>query len=136
MATTKPRITISLEPEQYALLQRLSSLKGGAKSTIITDVLGAAMPALQRTADLLEAMERAKRGDYLDDFVASLDKAEQSLAPLLAAALEQMSLPLAAEPPPSNTGVTPSQTRTSSAGRKGSKAPSRGASKGDTTDDV
>ena len=128
MATTKPRITVSLQPEQYALLERLASLKGGAKSTIITDVLGAAMPALQRTADLLEAMERAKRGDYLEDFVASLDKAERSLAPLLAAALEQMNLPLAVEPPPSNTGVTSPTVQSSRTAAKGAKAPSRAAS--------
>lgn len=130
MATSKPRITISVTPDQYALLGRLSSLKGGAKATIVTDVLEAAMPALERTADLLEALEQARRGDYLEDFVSSLNKAEATLAPLVAAALDQMNLPLAAEPPPSNTGVTPSDTSASSAPARGSKRPPRKASKG------
>ena len=69
MATSKPRITISVTPEQYALLDRLSSLKGGAKSTIVTDVLEASVPALERAADLLQALEQARKGDYLEDFV-------------------------------------------------------------------
>lgn len=115
MATTKPRITISVTPEQYALLDRLSSLKGGAKSTIVTDVLEAAMPALERTADLLQALEQARRGDYLEDFVANLNKAEATLAPLIAAALDQLEMPLETSPSPRscNTGVTTSSDTSS-----------------------
>lgn len=129
MATNKPRITVSLTPEQYALLGRLSALKGGAKSAIITDLLEAATPALERTVDLLEALERAKRGDYLEDFVASLDKAEATLAPLLATALAQLDAPMGVEPPPSNTGVTPSDSPVSTRPGKGRKSPSGAASR-------
>lgn len=122
MATSKPRITISVTPDQYALLDRLSSLKGGAKSTIVTDVLEASVPALERAADLLQALEQARKGDYLEDFVANLNKAEQTLAPLIAAALEQMELPIAeADSPRScNTGVTTS-TKSISKGPSRSK---------------
>ncbi len=131
MPTAKPRITVTLTEHQYDVLTRLSSVRGASRSSIMVDLLDASLPVLERTFTLLEALEKARKGDYLEDFVASLDKAEETLAPLLAAALDQMDLPLSAEPPPSNTGVTPSDSPVSSAPKKGSKRPSRAASRGD-----
>ena len=136
MATSKPRITVTLTEHQYEVLSRLAAARGSSRSSIMGDLLEASLPVLERTFTLLEALEAARKGDYLEDFAASMDKAEATLAPMLASVLEQMEMPLAVGPPPSNTGVTPSQTESDSAGRKGRKAPSRKASKGDGSDDV
>lgn len=131
MPTHKPRLTVTLTEHQYDVLTRLSSVRGSSRSSIIVDLLDASLPVLERTFALLEAFEAARKGDYLEDFVASMDKAEATLAPLLASALEQMDLPLSAQPPPSNTGVTSPTIHTSKTPAKGTKAPSRaGSSRG------
>ena len=54
MTTTKPRITITLEEEAYALLQRMSAQRGKSMSAIVTDLLDAAAPSLERAAVLLQ----------------------------------------------------------------------------------
>ncbi len=131
MATSKPRITITMTDHQYEVVTSLASIRGVSRSSVVTEMLEAALPALERTHTLLEALEKAKKGDYLEDFVQSLERAEATLAPMLAAALEQIDMPLAVEPPPSNTGVTPSDTSDSSTPKKGSKRPPRAASRGD-----
>lgn len=125
MATTKPRLTITLEPSHHAVVSELAALRGISKSTVVTEMLGASVPALERVTKLLRALEAAKSGGYVDEFAANLEEAERTLAPMLAAALEQMDLPLAkSENPRScNTGVTPGTRSTS-------ERPSR--TKGDT----
>lgn len=128
MPTAKPRITVTLTEQQYDVLSRLAAVRGASRSSIIVDLLDASLPVLERTFKLLEALEAARKGDYLEDFVASLDKAEATLAPLLASALDQLDLPLGAEPPPSNTGVTSPTVQSSKTTAKGAKAPSRAAS--------
>ena len=54
MTTTKPRITITLEEEAYALLQRMSAQRGKSMSAIVTDLLDSAAPSLERAAVLLQ----------------------------------------------------------------------------------
>ena len=54
MTTTKPRITITLEEEAYALLQRMSAQRGKSTSAIVTDLLDSAAPSLERAAVLLQ----------------------------------------------------------------------------------
>jgi predicted CopG family antitoxin len=60
MTTTKPRITITLENEAYALLQRMSAQRGKSMSAIVTDLLDAAAPSLERAAVLLRQAQLTK----------------------------------------------------------------------------
>lgn len=140
MATNKPRLTITLEPGHHEVVSDVAKLRGVSKSTIVTEMLGASIPALERVAKLLRALQAAQSGGYVEDFAKNLDEAEKTLAPLLAAALEQMDLPMPAEPPPSNTGVTPSDTGSTSGAGKGLKRPNHAASRqaegGGMADDV
>ncbi len=106
MATKKPRMTITIEPEHHAVVAEVARLRGVSKSTVVTEMLGASIPALERVSKLLEALEAARSGGYVEDFKASLDEAEKTLAPILSAALEQLDIS-ASQPPHSNTGVTP-----------------------------
>ena len=59
MATEKPRITITLEPEQHAVLRRLAELQGGSMSRIVSEFLGEVTPILSQVADALELAQRA-----------------------------------------------------------------------------
>ncbi|GAA1316134.1 hypothetical protein GCM10009634_86940 [Saccharothrix xinjiangensis] len=118
MATSKPRLTITLEPSHHAVVSELAALRGVSKSTVVTEMLGASIPALERVTKLLRALESAKSGGYIDEFTANLEEAERTLAPMVLAALEQMDLPMekSINPRACNTGVTPS-SNSSSGGR-------------------
>lgn len=140
MATTKPRMSITLEPEHNAVVTELAQLRGVSKSTVVTEMLGASIPALERVVKLLRALQAAQSGGYVQDFARNLEEAEKTLAPLLAAALEQMELPMGERPLPSNTGVTPSDTGSTSDAGKGLERPRHKASSqnqgGGIADDV
>lgn len=136
MATSKPRLTITLEPSHHAVVSDIAKLRGVSKSTVVTEMLGASIPALERVSKLLTALESAKNGGYVAEFTANLEEAERTLAPILAAALEQMDLPLkeGRKPPSCNTGVTTSPDTSSKGTSRGktttsTSSPSKGASR-------
>lgn len=81
MATDKPRITITLEPEQHAVLRRLADLQGGSMSRIVSEFLGEVTPILEKVADSLDLAKRAS-ADARAKFVQSAQKAEEELRPL------------------------------------------------------
>lgn len=85
MATAKPRITVTLEPEAYAVLKRLSQLSGDSLSSLVSSLADLAAPTLSRAADLIEAAKGAD-ARALAAFVESLGDAEARLAPLVATA--------------------------------------------------
>lgn len=59
MATTKPRITISLEEQDYAVLKRLYALNGVPMSRTVSELVAMLTPVLGRMADNLEAVVKA-----------------------------------------------------------------------------
>lgn len=59
MATLKPRITISLDEQDYAVLKRLYTLNGVPMSRTISELVTMLTPVLGRMADNLEAVARA-----------------------------------------------------------------------------
>ena len=59
MATTKPRITISLEEQDYAVLKRLCTLNGVPMSRTVSELVAMLTPVLGRMADNLEAVAKA-----------------------------------------------------------------------------
>ena len=59
MATTKPRITISLEEQDYAVLKRLYALNGVPMSRTVSEFVAMLTPVLGRMADNLEAVAKA-----------------------------------------------------------------------------
>lgn len=66
MSTTRPRLTITLDPRFFETISRLASLTGKTKSGLITDYLSAIHDPLMRTVALLEAAaeapEQVRRG--------------------------------------------------------------------------
>lgn len=91
MATDKPRITISLEPDHHDILKRLSSLQNAPMSSIITDLLREVMPMLGKA---VEALESAKKldADARANFRRSAEEAEEELRPLAEASKDQLDL--------------------------------------------
>lgn len=81
MATEKPRITITLEPEQHAVLRRLAELQGGSMSRIVSEFMGEVTPILAQVADALELAQRAS-SDARAKFVRAAEEAEEELRPL------------------------------------------------------
>lgn len=60
MTTTRPRITVNLEPVTAQQLKRISELTGNSQSSMISEVLEQAAPVFERLILVLEAAEKAK----------------------------------------------------------------------------
>lgn len=91
MSTKKPRITITLEYEQYELLQRLSKLQGTSMSKVVTQFLEEVYPVLLRVADALEMAQKASN-DAKAEFVKAAENAEVELRPLAEFAKNQFDI--------------------------------------------
>lgn len=118
MATDKPRITITLSPEQHFVLKRLATLQGGSMSRIVTDLLGEVTPVLSRVCDTLEVAKRAQEGVRLN-LRRAAQEAEEDIRPLaeiarnqfdlFASELERLVQTAGESPQPVITGATESQ---------------------------
>ena len=57
MPTIKPRINITLEPEEYETLKRLSDLTNTSMSKVLKEYITVIMPTLKQVADTVEALK-------------------------------------------------------------------------------
>ena len=83
MPTLKPRISITLEPEQIAILDRFATAAGRPRATLLAEMLGAVIPQLEKTTELMELAKAAPR-QLVQDMVESLDNASTDAMGLLA----------------------------------------------------
>lgn len=110
MATSKPRLSVTLEPRLYDTISEIARIRGVSRSSVITEYLDTASPVLERTLTILRALDArlkaARSGIDADmhQYRANLEEAEKALAPMLASALGTLE---GLQPPHSNTGVTP-----------------------------
>lgn len=88
MATTKPRITITIEPEHNEVLRRLVALKGGSKAAVVSGLVASIAPSLQGLCELLEAAAAAQSG-VQDELRRAAEVADAEMRPLAAAATAQ-----------------------------------------------
>lgn len=91
MATTKPRITITLEPDQYAVLARLAALQGSPMARIVSELMSEVVPTLEGLCNTLEAAKRAD-AKVKAQMRKSMEAAEADLMPLAQAVLNQMDM--------------------------------------------
>ena len=106
MATKKPRITITLEPEVYETLRDLAELQGRPLSSLVSDQLNLTHPVQQKVLAAVRnvfSIEAEARQDLADRLDSAQSQADASLGPLLAL-LDGFAE--ATQPPHSNTGVT------------------------------
>lgn len=120
MATTKPRITLTMEPELYALYRDLAGLQGRSMSAIIVDLLDATSPVQQQ---VLEALRRvlSVQEEGRSEMLASLEKAQAKAEEAVSVSQLIFADFLGSQPPHSNTGVTTQTKQTECAPKKPAK---------------
>lgn len=145
MATTKPRITVTLTQRQHDVLRVISDCGGQPMSAFISDMLEQALPVLERMAESFRKI-KAAQDEQKKRIVEELDQAQAEVEPVLEQVLGQFDLFMtkveqatlagadgvrehasapalvAGSTPVTNRGVTPTPTKTR-------KAPTGKASK-------
>lgn len=91
MPTKNPRLQITLSPQQYELLTRLSRAQRRPRTAVLMELLETVTPVLERVVVAIEAAERtqvmAREG-----LRRSIDQAEQALLPHVQAAMGQFDM--------------------------------------------
>lgn len=95
MATTKPRITITLNDKSYAVLKAISDCSGQPMSTFVTEMLDSARPTLERMAATFQKIKRAQDAERAR-FLESVDEAQAAIEPVVMQTLGQFDLFLGA----------------------------------------
>ena len=94
MATTKPRITITLNEQTYAVLKAIADLGNGTMSGFVAEMLDSALPTLERIAATFQAIKKAQTAER-SKFLASMDRAQAKLEPAVMEAVGQFDFFLA-----------------------------------------
>ena len=145
MATTKPRITITLNHRQYEVLKAISDCSNQPMSAFISELLEESLPVLERMAESFRKI-KAAQDEQKKRIADELEQAQAGVEPILEQVLGQFDLFMtrveaaagaggegmrkrppapvsaAARTPVTNRGVTPTPTKTR-------KAPTGKASK-------
>jgi hypothetical protein len=88
MPTTKPRLTITLEPRTHQVLARLSRAGGDSMSSLITQFVDLAVPSMERLVVILEHAQRAPE-EIKDGLRSALGRVEAETIPRVVEALGQ-----------------------------------------------
>lgn len=91
MSTTKPRITVMLEPHAHEVLSRLSAASGDSMSKIVAGFVDLAIPSLERVVLVMEQAKAAPE-EVRSGLRASIDRAEREFMPMATAAISQADL--------------------------------------------
>lgn len=91
MPTSKPRLTVTLEPHLYELLRRLASLQGVSASSILVDLLGTVEPVMERVCVSLENANNASKG-INDNLRRVAQQAESFILPQAASLINQIDI--------------------------------------------
>lgn len=86
MPTSKPRITVTLTEEQHAILRKISAAGGQSMSSVISEFMLMAQPALERMAVALQQLKQDRDADrqLVADMLSELhaDRARKEVAAL------------------------------------------------------
>ena len=86
MPTSKPRITITLTEEQHAILRRISAAGGQSMSSVVSEFMLTAQPALERMAVTLQQLKQDRDADrrLVADMLSELhaDRAHEKVSAL------------------------------------------------------
>lgn len=129
MSTTKPRITITLNEADYAVLKRLNALNGVPMSKTVKELVELVAPVLVRVCDNLEKVKIADE-NIKNRLLRSAEKSLETMEEIYSIALDNVDMftedlerAIAEQnaidgkvPPSSNTGV-----RSSTMGVRSSK---------------
>src|SRR5574343_759481 len=91
MATSKPRITITLSPRQHEVLRGISEYGGQSMSAFVGELLEQSLPVLERMAESLrriKSVQDEQRKRIADD----LENAQAAMEPILDQVIDQYDL--------------------------------------------
>lgn len=60
MATSNPRITVTLQPQVHVVLKRLSELTKNSQSALVGELLSESLPVFERMVEVLGAAEKLR----------------------------------------------------------------------------
>lgn len=107
MATTKPRITVTLENDVYETVKGMAEAQGCSMSAVVSELLTAVNPAQKRVLKAVQRAASSLTAKQREETVHQLERAEQqislALEPIMGLLDEAGAAP---QPPHSNTGVT------------------------------
>lgn len=91
MSTTRPRITVTLQPHSHRVLSRLAELSGDSMSEIVCGFVDLAVPSLERVVVLMQRAKDAPQ-EVKAGVSAAIDRAESVMLPQLQSLLAQNDL--------------------------------------------
>lgn len=91
MATTKPRITVTLTKRQHDVISAIAKMGGGSMSAFIGEMLESALPTLERMAVTFQKVKQAQEIER-EKFLSSMDRAQSALEPIVMQAVGQFDL--------------------------------------------
>lgn len=91
MATTKPRITVTLTQRQYDVLRVISECGGQPMSAFISELLEQSLPVLERMGESFRKI-KAAQDEQKKRIVEELDQAQAEVEPVLEQVLGQFDL--------------------------------------------
>lgn len=91
MATTKPRITVTLEPHHHELLRRLAGHQGQSMSAIMVELLETVAPVLERVCVAIEGAKAAS-DSVRPRLKVMAEKAEADILPFAEASMSQLDM--------------------------------------------
>jgi uncharacterized protein (DUF1778 family) len=116
MATSKPRITVTLTQRQHDVLKSISDNSGQSMSAFVNELLAQSMPVLERMAESFRKIKEA-RDEQKKRIVEELDQAQATMEPILGQVLGQFDLFMARL-----EGATGAAVTDAAAGRAGAVA--------------
>lgn len=105
MATSKPRITVTLDDDVHQLYRELADIQGCSMSSLVADLLRATVPVQQQVLAAMKtalSLQEGSRAEFLEKLQRAHQQASDTVAPMMAI-LGEFEGGL---PPHSNTGVT------------------------------
>lgn len=80
MATTKPRVTVTLTERQHEVLRAIGQMGGQSMSQMIGELVELSLPTLERMAATFQALHRAKQEERAK-MLAAFDEAQSAIEP-------------------------------------------------------
>ena len=91
MATTKPRITVTLIERQHEVLKIISDCGGQSMSSLMGELIEVSLPTFERMANTFQRLHQAKNYERAK-MIEAFDQAQAVLEPIAAEALDQFDL--------------------------------------------
>lgn len=91
MATTKPRITVTLTQRQHDVLKAISEYGGQSMSAFVSEILEQSLPVLERMAESFRKI-KAAQDEQKKRIATELDQAQSAVEPMLDQVIGQFDL--------------------------------------------